>query len=139
MTDNEKVFFLSRYRVFQNLFDRQWAAVEDLQAQQGRITADYSPRVGTHGGSIYHDREVDLISKIVAKKDEAMKTLNLALDALEELRAVIKQLPVDLPMEVLELRYMTDKTWADIAAELELSDAYVYKLHHKALDQVVIP
>lgn len=137
MTNREKISYLQRYSTLMREFDHKWEKLEQLRAVQGKITAAYGPKVGV-GGSIFNNREADLLIKIADLKDDAMRTLNLALDGLENLRAILNSMETDWPVVVLQLRYMNGMTWADIADELGYSDGYVYKLHTKALAAVTI-
>ena len=40
---------------------------------------------------------------------------------------------------LLELRYLVGMSWEDIAAEMNYSISYIFKLHSKALKEVIIP
>lgn len=139
MTDKEKIGYLKRYSALMREFDHKWSLLEQLQSRQGKITASYEPRLGTGGGSIYHNFDEDLIIKIVDLRDDALATMDQALDVREELCPVINQLDTDeLPYEVCALRYLYGWNWDRIADALELCPAYIHRLHKKALAQLEV-
>lgn len=138
MTDKEKIAYLKRYSTLMREFDHKWSLLEELRERQGKVTANYGPKVGA-GGSIYSNRDEDLIIKIIDLRDDALETLDQALDVHDETRQVIDQLDTDkLPYEVCEMRYLYCWNWNRIADALELCPAYIHRLHKKALAQLEV-
>lgn len=138
MTDKEKIAYLKRYSTLMREFDHKWSLLEELQARQGKITANYGPKVGG-GGSVYYNRDEALIIKIVDLRDEALLTLSQALDEREELCRVLDQLdPNEWPRLVCEARYLYGWKWDRVADSLEFCPGYIQKLHRQALAQLEV-
>ena len=137
VTNMEKITYLKRYSILMRDFERQWSRLEELQSKQGQVTANYGPKVG--GGSVYRNRDEDLIIKIVDLRDEALLTLSQALDEREELCRILDQLdPNEWPRLICDMRYLYGWTWDKIAADLEFCHRHIHNLHGKALAQLEV-
>lgn len=133
----EKVAYLQRYPIAMKAVHRKLDYLDRLRSMQGKITQSYDHKVT--GGSIYHDRETNLISEIVDLHRALNGDLDQAIYLYKETRQVISQLDDHRLQFLLELRYIYGKTWVQVADTLELCEKTVYRLHAEALAQVVIP
>ena len=75
----------------------------------------------------------DVIAKIVDMKAEVNAEIDRLVDLKRDMTRLIKLVKNPQYQLILEMRYLTYKSWREIAEALELDDRYVYKLHGLAL------
>jgi len=137
MTNREKVLYLKRYSSVMKKVDRKLAAIDRLRSIQGKVTRSYEPRVS--GGPIHKSRDHDTIDKIIDLQRELIGDIDQAIYLYKETSQVISQLDDHRLQLLLELRYISGKTWNEVAVDLEVCSKTVFNLHSKALSQVVAP
>lgn len=79
------------------------------------------------------------VCKIVDLENEINADIDKLVDLKAEARRVINAVADPDQQLILELRYLCYKPWSDIAAEMNYSEAGIYKLHGRALANVVVP
>ena len=137
MINAEKIQYLSRYSKLHRAVARKIAQVDQLRSSIGRITPSYSPRI--NGGPIHKSRDHDTIDKIIDLQRELIGDIDQAIYLYKETSQVISQLDDHRLQLLLELRYISGKTWNEVAVDLEVCSKTVFNLHSKALSQVVAP
>ena len=70
---------------------------------------------------------------------EIHKQIGELIDLKEEIQQVIEAVPSIEHWLILELRYLCFRSWEEIAVKMNYSIDYVYKVHRKALEMVVVP
>ena len=75
----------------------------------------------------------DTIVKIIALQEEINKDVDALVDLKTEIMHVIDSVPDSDCRVLLEKRYLSFKTWEDIAADMNFGTRYVHILHKKAL------
>jgi len=87
-------------------------------------------------------RNTHQMENVIVKILDLEEQINADIDRLVDLKAEISKVinAVDDPdlRTLLELRYLSFKTWEAIAYEMGYDLRWVYKLHKRALDAVVI-
>jgi len=84
-------------------------------------------------------RMENTIVKIVELEKEINRDIDKLVDLKTEVYAVINAIKNAEYKTLLEQRYLCDRDWKDIAKYMKYNERYVYKLHGKALEAVVLP
>ena len=79
-----------------------------------------------------------ILVKALDLESEIAKDLDELIDVTRKIREVISQVGRIDYETILEMRYLDFMKWEDIAAEMNLSQDYVYQIHRKALRLVHI-
>ena len=86
-----------------------------------------------------YEQEIQkLLQKIDAKTRELNEEMNLWLEKSLEIRKFIYEADYlsDKQKQILSLRYLSFKTWEQIAVIMDLSYQWVHKLHERALEKI---
>ena len=73
------------------------------------------------------------INRLIEAEEKVNKDIDAFIDCKREIQEVIDCLEDDDCRLLLELRYLCMKCWDDIAIEMHISRAHVYRLHNLAL------
>ena len=84
-------------------------------------------------------RMENTIVKIVELEKEINKDIDKLVDLKAEVYSVINALANEEYKTLLEQRYLCGRDWKDIARYMRYNERYIYKLHGKALEAVVLP
>lgn len=83
------------------------------------------------------------MEEIIAKIADLEAEINADIDALvrlkEEITASIKAIGNPEQETLLEMRYLTNCTWEEIAVAIHYSIRNVYRLHDAALEKISVP
>lgn len=86
-----------------------------------------------------YEQEIQkLLAQIDAKTKELNEEMNLWLEKSLEIRKFIYEADYlsDKQKQILSLRYLSFKTWEEIAVIMDLSYQWVHKLHERALIKI---
>lgn len=110
------------------------AALHDLARKATMTPNDMpgSPNCNTH-------RMEDNIVKIVMLENDINEDIARLIDLKQEIIGVIASVADEECRLVLEKRYINYEWWEDIAASLCTGIKNIYRIHNKALKQVVLP
>lgn len=84
-------------------------------------------------------RMEDVIIKIVDMESEINVDMDSLVDLKKEIAGVIRGVSNLEYQTLLELRYLCFKTWEQIAVQMGYGIDNVYKMHHKAMREIVVP
>lgn len=93
------------------------------------------PRKPNKGGS----RMADAVCKIVDLQDSIAADMQELVELKAEIIATIKAVDCIEYQLILEKRYISGKSWPEIAVDLGYKMRHLYKLHDEALAAVKIP
>lgn len=131
-----KEYLNQAYRLDQRIRSKQEqiSALNDLA-----ITCSASmtgmPRNPNKGGS----RMADAVCKIVDLQDSISADMQELVELKAEIIATIKAVDCIEYQLILEKRYISGKSWPEIAVDLGYKMRHLYKLHDEALAAVKIP
>lgn len=131
-----KEYLSQAYRLDQRIRSKQEqiASLNDLAADCS-ATLTGMPRNPNRGGS----RIADAVLKIIDLENEIAKDMERLVELKAEIITTIKAVECIEYQLILEKRYISDKSWPEIAVDLGYKMRHLYKLHDEALAAVKIP
>lgn len=131
-----KEYLNQAYRLDQRIRSKreQIASLNDL-ATDCSATLTGMPRNPNRGGS----RMADAVCKIVDLQDSVAADMQELVELKAEIIATIKAVDCIEYQLILEKRYISGKSWPEIAVDLGYKMRHLYKLHDEALAAVKIP
>lgn len=109
--------------------------VENLRSLAGRVTTTYNE---TPSGQHDNNRLEKTIAKIIDLEKEIDSDIDRLVDLKKEITETINKIPDLRHRTILEMRYLSFRTWEQIAVELSLDLRWVHRLHSKALQKIKI-
>lgn len=131
-----KEYLCQAYRLDQRIRSKQEqiASLNDL-ATDCSATLTGMPRNPNHGES----RIADAVLKIIDLENEIAKDMERLVELKAEIITTIKAVECIEYQLILEKRYISDKSWPEIAVDLGYKMRHLYKLHDEALAAIKIP
>ena len=131
-----KEYLNQAYRLDQRIRSKQEqiSALNDL-ATSCSASMTGMPRNPNKGGS----RMADAVCKIVELQDSIAADMQELVELKAEIIATIKAVDCIEYQLILEKRYISGKSWPEIAVDLGYKMRHLYKLHDEALAAVKIP
>ena len=81
----------------------------------------------------------DAVCKIIDLQELLKKDLSALVDLKREIMGVINGIENDEYKTVLEKRYLCFLSWEQIAVDMGYEMSWLYRLHQRALEKVVVP
>lgn len=131
-----KEYLSQAYRIDQRINSKleQIQSLRDLLTKTGSVMSDM-PKNPNRGES----RLENTMAKIIDMERGIDADIDRLVTLKKDITNVIRDVePTDCQM-LLELRYLSFKTWEDIAAALDCSVRNVHNLHSKSLGLVKVP
>lgn len=92
------------------------------------------------GDPVQSSRDPDKMARLIEKHVDMEREIESEFEELIKFRYEVLQMIRSLPdlkqQEVLRRRYMMNKTWEQIAEDMDISDKWVYVLHGRALQEI---
>ena len=131
-----KEYLNQAYRLDQRIRSKQEqiSALNDL-ATSCSASMTGMPRNPNKGGS----RMADAVCKIVDLQDSIAADMQELVELKAEIIATIKAVDCIEYQLILEKRYISGKSWPEIAVDLGYKMRHLYKLHDEALAAIKIP
>lgn len=131
-----KEYLNQAYRLDQRI-DAKIAQVAALNELAIKCTATITgmPHSPNKGDS----RMADVVGKIVDLQAEINRDIDRLVDLKREIVRVIKAVDNPEYQTLLEKRYLCFMTWEQIAVEMNYGIDNIFRLHRKALAQVIVP
>ncbi len=133
MTNQEKIKWLSRYRILSRKIDDLAEELEQWRTRATKITPTLSqePRGAGNG-----DKLQSSVVKICELEEELDQKIRVLLLQRDEIVAVLDSLPEDTLRQLMRYRYIKGMTWDEIAEEMYYSRMQVCRLHGRALNKI---
>lgn len=137
MTNYEKKQWLSRAFLIDKRIKYKFKHIESLRNLATTASQKLNETSDIHSG--YESSKVEEYAVKIADLETELKMdiMELA-DTKREVMAAIKSVTNPEASMVLELRYLNMKSWEYISEEMHYASGYVYKVHRRALDILVI-
>ena len=132
-TDEVKSYLRQAYKLDKRL-QRERRNLEKLKS-----TAEYhSPSFDGSGGNGNSDRIAESVSRIMEEEQRVHELTDAYTAKYVEIEQTIKSIGDDALEEVLELRYLHNKSWEDIANIMHYALRSVYEFHGQALQKIAV-
>lgn len=138
MTYKEKVSWLGRYRRAVEEQDFWQDELLRLRSEAERMSASYGGG-GGGAGAPRTNRLPCAVERIAAAQKTLETQLETCLARRLEVTGVIGRVGDTARREVLRLRYLEGRSYAEIADELGLVERQVYRLHRRGVEDVEPP
>ena len=128
-----KEYLSQAYRIDQRINSKleQVVSLRDLSKKATATLSDmpHSPNKNIHSME-------NIIVKIVDLEKEINQDIDQLVDLKREIVTTIKRIDNPVYQTLLELRYLSFKSWEQIAVEMGYSLQHVFRLHERALKYV---
>jgi DNA-directed RNA polymerase specialized sigma subunit len=131
-----KEYLSQAYRLDQRIASKL-EMVESLNELAARCTSTLTGM--PHNPSKSTSPMADAVIKIIDLQDEINRELNMLVDLKREISLIIRGVDCNEYRIILEKRYISNKTWPEIAVELGYNLRHLYRLHDAALKKVKVP
>ena len=128
---NAAVEYLRRAHILNLRIDAGFERIQQLRALAERRTAAYGRERVI--GSAAADARMDVVARIVDAERELDAKIDRLIEMKREIAAVIARVPDERMRALLELRYLNDRTWEEVAEAMNYTPRNVYNLHSAAL------
>jgi len=131
-----KEYLSQAYRLDQRIASKL-EMVESLNDLATRCTSTLTGM--PHNPSKSTSPMADAVAKIIDLQDEINRDLNKLVDLKRDISLVIREVDCNEYRIILEKRYISNKTWPEIAVELGYNLRHLYRLHDAALKKLKVP
>lgn len=129
--------YLSQAFLLDHRIDSKIEQIASLNALATKCTSAITGM--PHNPSPSQSTMADAICKIVDLQELLKKDLSALVDLKREIMGVINGIENDEYKTVLEKRYLCFLSWEQIAVDMGYEMSWLYRLHQRALEKVVIP
>lgn len=131
-----KEYLAQAYRIDQRINSKleQIVSLRELATKATSTLSDKPPS----GSRNVHSME-GIIVKMIELENEINADIDVLVDLKKEIMSIIKKINNPEQQTLLELRYLCFKTWEQIAVDMGYSIQNAYKVHDRALENIVIP
>ncbi|MFR1822116.1 MAG: DUF1492 domain-containing protein [Clostridium saudiense] len=130
-----KEYLAQTYRIDQRINSKleQIVSLRELATKATSTLSDTPPS----GSRNVHSME-GIIVKMMELENEINADIDVLVDLKKEIMSIIKKINNPEQQTLLELRYLCFKTWEQIAVDMGYSIQNAYKVHDRALENIVI-
>ena len=131
-----KEYLAQAYRIDQRINSKleQIVSLRELATKATSTLSDTPPS----GSRNVHSME-GIIVKMMELENEINADIDVLVDLKKEIMSIIKKINNPEQQTLLELRYLCFKTWEQIAVDMGYSIQNAYKVHDRALENIIIP
>ena len=129
--------YLSQALLLDHRIDSKIEQIASLNALATKCTSAITGM--PHNPSPSQSTMADAICKIVDLQELLKKDLSALVDLKREIMGVINGIGNDEYKTVLEKRYLCFLSWEQIAVDMGYEMSWLYRLHQRALEKVVVP
>lgn len=131
-----KEYLAQAYRIDQRINSKleQIVSLRELATKATSTLSDTPPS----GSRNVHSME-GIILKMMELENEINADIDVLVDLKKEIMSIIKKINNPEQQTLLELRYLCFKTWEQIAVDMGYSIQNAYKVHDRALENIVLP
>lgn len=125
--------YLEQARYLDQRINSKLTQVESLRSLATRITTVYSDM--PHNASRDNHKFEKILAKIVDLESEIDSDVDRLVDLKKEIMTAINAMKDDKYRVLLEMRYLNQQTWEQIAVAMDCDIRQVYRLHGHALEK----
>ena len=130
-----KEYLAQAYRIDQRINSKleQIVSLRELATKATSTLSDTPPS----GSRNVHSME-GIIVKMIELENEINADIDILVDLKKEIMSIIKKINNPEQQTLLELRYLCFKTWEQIAVDMGYSIQNAYKVHDRALENIIV-
>lgn len=130
-----KEYLAQAYRIDQRINSKleQIVSLRELATKATSTLSDTPPS----GSRNVHSME-GIIVKMMELENEINADIDVLVDLKKEIMSIIKRINNPEQQTLLELRYLCFKTWEQIAVDMGYSIQNAYKVHDRALENIIV-
>ena len=130
-----KEYLAQAYRIDQRINSKleQIVSLRELATKATSTLSDTPPS----GSSNVHSME-GIIVNMMELENEINADIDVLVDLKKEIMSIIKKINNPEQQTLLELRYLCFKTWEQIAVDMGYSIQNAYKVHDRALENIIV-
>lgn len=130
-----KEYLAQTYRIDQRINSKleQIVSLRELATKATSTLSDTPPS----GSRNVHSME-GIIVKMMELENEINADIDVLVDLKKEIMSIIKKINNPEQQTLLELRYLCFKTWEQIAVDMGYSIQNAYKVHDRALENIIV-
>ena len=130
-----KEYLAQAYRIDQRINSKleQIVSLRELATKATSTLSDTPPS----GSRNAHSME-GIIVKMMELENEINADIDVLIDLKKEIMSIIKKINNPEQQTLLELRYLCFKTWEQIAVDMGYSIQNAYKVHDRALENIIV-
>ena len=131
-----KEYLVQAYRIDQRINSKleQIVSLRELATKATSTLSDTPPS----GSRNVHSME-GIIVKMMELENEINADIDVLVDLKKEIMSIIKKINNQKQKTMWELRYFCFKTWEKIVVDMGYSIQNAYKVHDRALENIIIP
>ena len=131
-----KEYLAQAYRIDQRINSKleQIVSLRELATKATSTLSDTPPS----GSRNVHSME-GIIVKMMGLENEINADIDVLVDLKKEIMSIVKKINNPEQQTLLELRYLCFKTWEQIAVDVGYSIQNAYKVHDRALENIIAP
>lgn len=111
--------------------------VRTLNELATKVTTVYSDM--PHSPNKNTGRMEETIAKIIDLENEINRDIDALVDLKQEVKTAVSKIEDEKYRVLLELRYINQKSWEEIANQLGYDLRYTHKIHGRALQKIIVP
>ncbi|MDE6849442.1 MAG: DUF1492 domain-containing protein [Ruminococcus sp.] len=128
-----KEYLNQAYQIDQRI-NSKLMQVESLRSLATRVTSVFSDM--PHSSTPDNRRLEKTMDKIIDLKNEILDDADELVDLKRDITQTINQIPDLRHRTILEMHYLSFRTWEQIAVALDHDIRHVYRLHGEALKEI---
>lgn len=123
--------YLRGVRTLNSLIERKKEQLEELRSiivYNGNLQGEF-----IQGSSDPANKRTEMLVKLVSLEEEIDSDITTMIERKKQAMALIDKLDDDKTLNIFYLRYLSYKTWEEIACELGITFQWVHELHKRGL------
>ncbi len=127
--------YLSQFLRLDRTIHNKLEQLEAWKSLSMKVTA-HVRQDSVSGGATRTSPMADAIVRMVDLETEINADIDRLVDLRQDILQAIRQLPCGNAQLVLEMRYITGKSWEEIAAVLGYDRSWVFRVHGRSLKEI---
>ena len=129
--------YLEQARYLDQMIDSKFMEAESLRSLATKVTATYSDT--PHTTTPDNHRLEKILTSIADLENEIDEDIDRFVTLKKEIKDVIGEVKNVKFRTLLEMRYLSQMTWEQIAVKLGYDLRYTHKIHGRALQKISVP
>jgi len=129
--------YLKQIEIMDQRINSKLAVLESLKAMATKTTSTISDMVVSKTRN--NQAMEDTIVRIMEMQEQINRDIDRLVALKQEILGKIQEISDPRMQAILEMRYVCQKSWHEIADELHYCESKIFKLHRRALKEIKVP